>query len=73
LHDFIGNILLATAIERARETILSNNNQYTCREYREEMLLLGLRRRLAAEDLADTEKRVLEEQIRQLENTMQMD
>jgi hypothetical protein len=37
------------------------------------MLLLGLRRRLAAGNLAENEKKALEEQIRQLEGTMQMD
>lgn len=52
---------------------LSENNRYTCREYREEMLLLGLRRRLAAGDLSKAEQHAVEEQIRRLESMMDMD
>jgi len=52
---------------------LGDKSQYTCREYREEMILLGLRRRLGADDLSDTEKEILKEQIRRLENTIHMD
>ena len=52
---------------------MGDKGQYTCREYREEMILLGLRLRLAADDLADAEKEILKEQIRRLENTMCMD
>jgi len=51
---------------------LDDNSRYTCREYREEMLLLGLRRRLAADDLSESEKQALIKQIRQLEDSMQM-
>ena len=52
---------------------MSESSRYTCREYREEMLLLGLRRRLADNNLAEAEKKALEEQIRQLESAMQME
>lgn len=52
---------------------MGDKGQYTCHEYREEMILLGLRRRLGADDLSDTEKETLKEQIRRLENTMHMD
>lgn len=51
---------------------MDDNSRYTCREYREEMLLLGLRRRLAADDLSESEKQALIKQIRQLEDSMQM-
>ena len=46
---------------------------YTCNEYREEMVLLGLRRRLAAEDLGAAEREALREEIRVLEVRMQME
>jgi hypothetical protein len=52
---------------------LDHAGPYTCREYREEMLLLGLRRQLAQADLSDLERQALKEQIRRLENTMQME
>ncbi len=47
--------------------------QYTCREYREEMVLLGLRRRLAQEDLPEEERRVLRARLVELEAEMEMD
>ena len=47
--------------------------KYTCTEYREEMILLGLKRRLAEPDLPETEKQALRERIRQLEQEMGMD
>jgi hypothetical protein len=52
---------------------MSADNQYTCREYREEMILLGLRRRLAADGLSASEEQALKEQIRRMEDTLQMD
>ncbi|MCF8062345.1 MAG: hypothetical protein K9M82_07505 [Deltaproteobacteria bacterium] len=50
-----------------------NDAQYTCREYREEMLLLGLRRRLEQEDLSEEERRVLRARLSELEAEMEMD
>ena len=47
--------------------------KYTCAEYREEMLLLGLKRRLETPDLSESEKRRLTEEIRELEKKMGMD
>ncbi len=47
--------------------------RYTCSDYREEMRLLGLRRRLEQEDLPPDERRRLEEEIRRLEREMGMD
>ena len=46
---------------------------YTCAEYRQEMLLLGLRRRLAEETLGIEERKRLREEIRTLEVRMQME
>lgn len=46
---------------------------YTCTEYRQEMLLLALQRRLSRENLTEAERRDLEEKIRRLEAEMGMD
>ena len=43
---------------------------YTCREYREEMTLVGLRRRLNDETLSREEKEELRRQIARLEAEM---
>ncbi|CAB5094397.1 hypothetical protein D3OALGA1CA_5374 [Olavius algarvensis associated proteobacterium Delta 3] len=45
---------------------------YTCNEYRAEMILLGLQRRLRDENLSEVEKEKIEKQIRQLEQSMGM-
>jgi hypothetical protein len=45
-------------------------NRYTCHEYREEMLLLGLRRRLADDSLTAAEKEALQKEIAKLEERM---
>ena len=47
--------------------------RYTCSDYRQEMILAGLRRQLAQTDLTPAEKERLEEQIRRLETEMGMD
>jgi len=46
---------------------------YTCSDYRQEMILAGLKRQLAQSDLGEDEKKNLEEQIRQLETALGMD
>ncbi len=46
---------------------------YTCREYREEMVLLGLRRRLEQKDLPEEERRALRRRLQELEAEMAMD
>ena len=55
--------------ERCR---LSSNTRYTCYEYREEMLLLGLQRRLHAEGVSEEEREHLKERIKELESSMDM-
>ncbi len=50
-----------------------NNAQYTCREYREEMVLLGLRRRLEQEDLPEEEMQALRARLQELEAEMSLD
>ena len=44
----------------------------TCTDYRQEMMLLGLRRRLAEEDLSDLEKKAIKAEIEKLEESMQL-
>ncbi len=43
---------------------------YTCNDYRAEMILLGLRRRLASPDLGEAEREAVHAEIRKLENEM---
>lgn len=50
----------------------NSTTKYTCNEYRQEMLLLSLRRQLHNSDLSDTAKKDLEKQIRHLEQQMDM-
>ncbi len=50
-----------------------STGRYTCNDYRAEMLLMGLRRRLHDPETSETEKRSLREEIRRLESAMQMD
>lgn len=45
---------------------------YTCSDYRQEMILAGLRRRLADPSLSEEEKASLLRQIRRLEEEMGM-
>jgi len=46
---------------------------YTCQDYRQEMILLGLQRRLHDTDLSDDEKKQVMEAIRKLEHEMQFE
>lgn len=50
-----------------------SSNRYTCHEYREEMLLLGLRRQLADDSLTAAEKEALQKEIAKLEQQMGME
>jgi len=52
---------------------MENIQPYTCNEYRQEMMLLGLENRLSSENLTDEEKRNLVEEIKKLEAVMCMD
>ncbi len=47
--------------------------EYTCKEYRAEMILLALKRRMEIEPLTPGEKAALKEEIRRLEGAMKMD
>ncbi|MFO7883829.1 MAG: hypothetical protein R6U68_03320 [Desulfobacteraceae bacterium] len=50
-----------------------NNQPYTCTEYREEMILMALKKRLAEKDLTPGEREALLKEIADLEKTMGMD
>ena len=47
--------------------------KYTCADYRDEMRLLGLRRRLEKQDLTEEEQRRLREEILEIEQKLAMD
>jgi hypothetical protein len=52
---------------------MSQNKQYTCNDYREEMRLVGLRKRLNEENLSRTEKQIIKMEISKLEKALQLD
>jgi hypothetical protein len=45
---------------------------YTCKEYRQEMILVGLRKKLSDTQMNPVEKKHLKEEIRRLELEMGM-
>ena len=49
------------------------SGQYTCTEYREEMILLGLQKRLSSEGLTPEEKENLLKEIAKVEKQMGID
>ena len=51
----------------------NQTSTYTCREYREEMILLALQKKLAALDLVPEEKQTLLREIAEVEARMGMD
>lgn len=51
---------------------MKNQKKYTCNEYREEMILLSLRLRLNKPDLTEAEKEVIQNEIKKIEASMQM-
>jgi hypothetical protein len=46
---------------------MRRNPPYGCRDYRQEMILVGLHARLRREDLSEEERKALEEEIREIE------
>jgi len=52
---------------------MEKKSRYSCQDYREEMRLLGLKRRLARENLSEKEKRALIREIEKLESAMGID
>ncbi len=49
------------------------NPKYTCSDYREEMRLLGLKKRLNENDLSPAEKLRLKAEISKLQKALQID
>jgi hypothetical protein len=47
--------------------------KYTCNDYREEMILLGLRKQLNDTTISPEKKKEIEKEIRTLEQKMGMD
>jgi hypothetical protein len=52
---------------------LANSSKYTCNEYREEMILLGLQKQLASGDLTSKEREKLLREIAKVEKQMGID
>jgi hypothetical protein len=52
---------------------MKNDSKYTCVDYREEMTMLGLKRRLKDENISEEEKQAIILEIRKLESLMQID
>ena len=52
---------------------MPQNTKYTCSDYRKEMRLLGLKKRLHENDLGKSEKEAIEAEIARLERSLQMD
>ena len=51
----------------------NNLSNYTCNEYREEMMLLGLRKRLNQGNLTEEEEQIVKADIKRLESLMGME
>ncbi len=51
---------------------VSDKPIYTCNDYRMEMILLSLKRRLSSEELSDAEKHAIRDEIRRIEIQMGM-
>lgn len=47
--------------------------KYTCNDYRQEMILVGLKKQLANPGLTEAEKARLQAQIREIEAEMDLD
>ncbi len=55
------------------EKMEPNTSNYTCNDYREEMILLGLQKQLAKPDLPPEEKEIILRQIAVVEKQMGLD
>lgn len=52
---------------------MPQNKPYTCNDYREEMRLVGLKKRLNEEKMNSTEKQIIRVEIAELEKILQLD
>ncbi|MBU0971068.1 MAG: hypothetical protein KKC20_10500 [Proteobacteria bacterium] len=60
-------------IKIGMEDAKTDSRTYTCNDYREEMILLGLQRQLAAPDLAPEKKQEILKEIARVEARMGLD
>ncbi len=51
----------------------SGDSPYTCSDYRQEMILVALKKQLSSGDLTGEEKKALEERVKELEADMGLD
>jgi hypothetical protein len=51
---------------------MNQKKKYTCSDYREEMRLIGLRKRLNEEKLSPTDKQIIETEVANLEKALQL-
>lgn len=56
-----------------RENGKREDSPYTCGDYRQEMILVALKKQLSSGDLTGEEKKALEERVRELEADMGLD
>jgi hypothetical protein len=49
------------------------SNNYTCNEYREEMILMALQKRLATSELTPRERQEIQEEIKRVKTSMGME
>ena len=52
---------------------MKKDSKYTCVDYREEMTILRLKRRLREENISEEEKRAIILEIKRLESLIQID
>jgi len=52
---------------------VDKKQKYTCKEYREEMMLVGLTNRLKQENLSEEERKAIHLEIEALKKAMQLD
>lgn|GEM_PF-542099 len=52
---------------------MPQEKRYTCSDYREEMRLIGLKKRLNEETLSQLDKQTIEAEIAKLEKALQLD
>ena len=50
----------------------NTSGKYTCNEYRQEMILLSLQLRLNKENVPESEKKLIQKEIQQIEIAMDM-
>jgi hypothetical protein len=50
-----------------------SKSKYTCNEYRQEMILLSLQKRINEENISEEEKVIILKEIKRVEHEMEMD